>query len=145
MGKLVKKPRGRITPEFEARIWKKGQTGNPNGRPKLPEDIKAARKLTQTEFERICYDLMKMSTKGLSELVQDNKTPVLTALIARILEKGIHDSSKAELNYFVERFLGKVPEQANFTGNVNGSLADFIAARNAMNDKKKDDDEDDFT
>ena len=141
MGKLIKKPRG--NPEkIEPHKWKKGQSGNPAGKPKTPDDIKAARKLTQVEFERICYNLMCMSTGRLAEVVKSNQTPVLTALVARILEKGIHDSSKAELNFFIERFLGKVPEQANFTGNVNGSLADFIAARNAMNDKKQDDEED---
>lgn len=141
MGKIVKKPRGnpdKLTP------WKKGQSGNPAGKPKTPDDIKVARKLTQVEFERICYNLMCMSTGRLAEVVKSEQTPVLTALVARILEKGIHDSSKAELNFFIERFLGKVPDQANFTGNVNGSLADFIAARNAINDKKQNDDEDDF-
>lgn len=143
MGKIVKKPRGR--PEnVEPFKWKKGQSGNPAGRTKISEDIKAARKLTAVEFERICYNLMCMSTGRLAELVKSEQTPVLTALVARILEKGIHDSSKAELNFFIERFLGKVPDQANFTGNVNGSLADFIAARNAIKDKKQDEDEDDF-
>lgn len=143
MGKIVKKPRGK--PENVERFkWKKGQSGNPAGRAKIPEDVKVARKLTQVEFERICYNLMCMSTGRLAELVKSERTPVLTALVARILEKGIHDSSKAELNFFIERFLGKVPDQANFTGNVNGSLADFIAARNAIADKKQDDDEDDF-
>lgn len=142
MGKIIKKPRG--NPEkVEPFKWKKGQSGNPAGRAKISEDIKVARKLTAVEFERICYNLMCMSTGRLAEVVKSEQTPVLTALVARILEKGIHDSSKAELNFFIERFLGKVPDQANFTGNVNGSLADFIAARNAMNDKKQDD-EDDF-
>lgn len=121
--------------------WKKGQSGNPKGKPKIPEDVKAARKLTQIEFERICANLFNMSTTRLSEVIKDPHTPVLTALVARILEKGIHESSRVELNYFVERFLGKVPEQANFTGNLNGSLADFIAARGVAQPKDKDDED----
>ncbi len=118
------------------RLWKKGESGNPDGRPKIPDDIKIARKLTAVEFERICGVLFSMSKRQLKDLIEDDNTPVLTALIATILEKGITESSRNELNYFIERFLGKVPEQANFTGSLNGGLVDFIAAG-----KKKGEDE----
>lgn len=123
--------------------WKKGQSGNPKGSKPLPEDVKVARKLTQVEFERICVNLFCMSSKRMSEVVKDPETPVLTALVARILLKGINESSRVELNYFIERFLGKVPEQSNITGNLNGTLADFIANRNKP--KASEGDDDDFT
>ncbi|MBK8260177.1 MAG: hypothetical protein IPK80_02435 [Nannocystis sp.] len=121
----------------------KGQTGNPNGHEITGRTHKAARKLTQTEFERICYDLMKMSTKGLTELVQSDKTPVLTALIARILEKGIHDSSKGRAKIFRRTFLREGARPSELYRQRERFAADFIAARNAMNDPKQDG-EDDF-
>ena len=120
--------------------WKKGQSGNPKGKPPIPEDVKAARKLTAVEFERICANLFNMSSRRLSEVAKDPSTPVLTALIARILEKGLHESSRVELNYFIERFLGKVPDNQIIQGNLNGSLTDFIGGRT----KKPKDDEEGF-
>ena len=54
---------------------------------------------------------------------------MLDALIARILQKGIEEASKAELNYFVERFLGKLPETTNLNGNMHGAIMDWLAGR----------------
>jgi hypothetical protein len=107
----------------------KGQSGNPAGRKPISDDVKIARKITQYEFERICSQLFFMSVRRLEEVVADDKTPVMKALVARILIKGIEESSRVELNYFIERFLGKVSENHNFTGNLNTGLADFIASR----------------
>lgn len=140
--KAPKKHYRNAPPPPEHLRWKKGQSGNPKGRPPIPEDVRAARKLTQVEFERICANLFNTSTKRLGEICRDPQTPVLTALIARILEKGIAESSRVELNYFIERFLGKVAENHNITSNVNGQLADFIATRNGGKPKASEDDED---
>lgn len=127
------------------RPWKKGQSGNPKGREPIPEEIREARKITQAEFERICGKLFYSSVDKLKRTVNDDKTPVMEALVARILLKGIQESSRTELNYFIERFLGKVPEERNVRGELGGLLADFIGGRDAENkddDEAEDDDED---
>ncbi|CAB4169746.1 hypothetical protein UFOVP903_9 [uncultured Caudovirales phage] len=134
------KKKQKVSKEFENAKWKKGQSGNPAGKPPLPEDVKAARKLTAVEFERICANLFTMSTRRLTEVAKNPSTPVLTALVARILEKGLHESSRVELNFFIERFLGKVPDNQIISGNLNGSLTDFIGKRT----KKKDESDEGF-
>ena len=123
----------------EGRRFKPGQSGNPNGRPPIPEDVKKARKLNQAEFERVVNDLIGMSVERLEQIAEAKSTPVLHALIARILLKGIDERSRTELNYFVERFLGKVPDQAVVNGNLG--LAGFLAARGVKTDKPSDDDD----
>lgn len=113
----------------EGRRFQKGQSGNPAGRTPIPEDVKAARKLTSVEFDRAVGRLLFVSRERLEEIANDETEPVLDSLVARILLKGIKDSSKSELNYFVERALGKVPEGLNVSGNLNSSITEFIATR----------------
>jgi transcriptional regulator with XRE-family HTH domain len=125
--------------------WQKGQSGNPKGRPPIPEEIREARKITQAEFERICGKLFYSSVDNLKRVVNDDRAPVMEALVARILLKGIEESSRVELNYFIERFLGKVPEERNVKGSLGGLLADFIGGRDAevQPESEDNDDEDD--
>lgn len=113
----------------EGKRFKPGQSGNPKGRTPIPEDVKAARKLTSVEFDRAVGRLLFVSRERLEEIANDEKEPVLDSLVARILLKGIKESAKAELNYFVERALGKVPEGLNVSGNLNSSITEFIASR----------------
>lgn len=117
-------PKGK---KFGGRDWVKGQSGNPKGSKPIPEDVKEARRLSQIEFDRACGKIFFMSVEELTLLVNNKKqTNVLEALVGKILLKGINESSKSELNYFIERFLGKVAEQHNFSGNLNTGLVDLI-------------------
>lgn len=116
--------------------WKKGESGNPKGAKPLPPDVKIAKKLTDEEFARSCAKLMFTSVEKLEKIARSKESRVIDSLVARILQKGINESSRVELNFFVERFLGKVPENHNFSGSVNGSLADFIASRKDDEDEK---------
>lgn len=120
--------KGQLPPT--GRQWKAGESGNPKGNPcTLSHDLIKARKLSQVEFEKACGKLFFMSKDDLQVLIADGNTNVLELLVARILAKGISEASKSELNYFVERFLGKVPDNHNITTNLNGSLTEFIANR----------------
>ena len=47
---------------LEKGTWKKGQSGNPKGKPRTPEDIKHSRKFNQFEFERAVSKLLFIST-----------------------------------------------------------------------------------
>ena len=86
--------------------WKRAKAET-RTRGRQSPDVRAARKLTQVEFERICANLFNTSTQTLRRDLQRPADAVLTALIARILERGIAESCRVELNYFIERFLGK--------------------------------------
>ena len=110
------------------RKWKPGQSGNPAGRPPMSPEMKIAKKLTQAQFAESVNKLMYMSLDKLADTIKDTRnTSVIDGIIARILYKALSESSKAELNYFIERFLGKVPENHNIVaGNMNTALVDFL-------------------
>lgn len=105
--------------------------GQSPGRPPVTEELKAARKFTQSEFEIAVSKIFFVSTQDLQRLMKAPTTPVMEALIARIALQGLKDGGTKELNYFVERFFGKVAENHNFTGNAHPDLVSYIEKINA--------------
>jgi hypothetical protein len=123
-----------------------------NGRRAIPEEVKRARKLTSAEFELTVSKIISMTRKQLENLVADDESNALEQLVGTIWLKGIKDSSKTELNYFIERFLGKVAENHNFQGNFHTGLVDFIeqmkqaraGKKGLTHGEQKESDEEDF-
>ncbi len=109
------------------------------GRPRVSDDVKAARKFNSSEFELAASKIFFINVKELIKLVQDEESTVMEAIIGRITLQGIKKGSTDELNYFVERFLGKVTENHNFTGNANPDLVKYIADVNRANAERESD------
>lgn len=107
------------------------------GRPRVSDDVKAARKFNSSEFELAASKIFFISVQDLVKLVGDGNTPVIEAIIGRITLQGIKNGSTDELNYFVERFMGKVTENHNFTGNANPDLVRYIAEVNKNNEERE--------
>ncbi len=69
--------------------FKPGQSGNPLGRIKMPEDILAARKQNKIEFERGLHKIVVMTPSELEALARDPNSSVLQLLIAKIWAEAI--------------------------------------------------------
>lgn len=108
------------------RDFQPGQVANPAGFPKLTDEQKALRKLGQIEFEIAANKILFMTLTELEEHVENPETSVLEATIGKVLLKGHEDSEIKQLNYFVERFLGKVPDNVNVAGNLNTGLVEVF-------------------
>jgi hypothetical protein len=87
---------------------KEGEVLNPNGRPKLPDDIKEARKLNKLEFERIVNKYLYMKKEEITEALRDPDTPAIEMAVAQLIVKGITLGDPVRLNFLLERLLGKV-------------------------------------
>lgn len=91
--------------------FKKGQSGNPGGRVKLPEDVKEARKLNQAEAVRLLNKFNTWTIKELSNFCKDENSTALELMVARIILKGIKDGTPTNLNFVFDRLIGKVKDQ----------------------------------
>ncbi len=90
--------------------WPKGVSGNPNGRPKLPQDVVEARKLNRNEVERILTRHVRMTKTELESAQKDPNTPALENLIVGVLLEGMKSGDHVRLNFLLDRLIGKPTE-----------------------------------
>lgn len=91
--------------------FKPGQSGNPNGRPKLPEDLKKARRLNQIEVSRIINKFMNMSIESINQELQDSESKALEAMIGKIIIEAHKFGDYSRVNFLFDRMIGKVTEK----------------------------------
>lgn len=90
--------------------FKQGQSGNPKGRPKLPEDVKSCLKLNQVEFVRLANEFLFMSAKQLKEVIDNQEETVFRQILASVLLEAIKNGDYKRLEFFVDRLIGKSPQ-----------------------------------
>lgn len=93
------------------KLFKKGQSGNPGGRPHIPDDIRKARKENQISVARALNKFMYLSLDELDLVIKDQKTEVLDMLIARIISKCMKEGDYMRFNFILDRMIGKVTEK----------------------------------
>lgn len=95
--------------------FKKGSSGNPGGRPKLPADVKEAKNLTQNQMILILNHLMFMTDLQIKSILSDPKTNKFERIVARILEKADLHGDSTRLEFLLNRTIGKVTEKVQHT------------------------------
>lgn len=98
------------------RDFKPGESGNPDGRPKLPEDIKEARKLNKIELERILNEYMHMPLKDIQARANLPDTPAFEVLLAKIIAEGIKKGDEKRLGFLLDRVVGPVKAKLSLDG-----------------------------
>lgn len=90
--------------------FKPGQTGNPNGRPKIPKEIQSLRRLTRASLELVINRYVHLSYDDLRAQRQNGSLEVIDMAIVSILCKGIETGDQAKVDYVIARLVGKIPE-----------------------------------
>lgn len=104
------------------RDFKKGECGNPNGRPPLPADLKASRSVNQAEFERVLNRYLFLKREELKELAKDMTLPTLDHLAIALLTATIDTGDYKRFNFLLERTIGKVKTVVEVVGNNGGPV-----------------------
>jgi hypothetical protein len=86
----------------------KGQVLNPRGPHTLPPDIKEARKLTRTEFERLVNKFMHMTQDEIVASANDPKTVGIELMIGSIVHKAVVQGDQKRLDFLLDRIFGKM-------------------------------------
>lgn len=95
--------------------FKKGQSGNPNGRPRIPEDLKMARRLNKLELEKLLNQFLFMTPIEMEARVKSQDVTAIEAMIGSIIIKAVKDGDQQRLNFILERLIGKVKDQIDLT------------------------------
>ena len=92
--------------------WKKGQSGNPSGAKKLPDDLKEAKsKYSKQVIKALLAQCLDKKVTELEEILKDKNNKVIDHLIGRIALLGIVKGDQARLSFILDRMIGKVTEE----------------------------------
>jgi len=108
------------------RDFVKGQVTNPNGRPKLPEHLKKARRMNKGKYEEILNKYMFLTKAELTIAVHDEETPMLEIYVIKCLLSGMGKGDYGTLDKMLDRLIGKVKEHIEHSGSLHGSIVDDI-------------------
>lgn len=90
--------------------FKPGQSGNPTGRPLIPQDIKAARAMNQIELERILNHCAFLTMPEIKKLTKSTEAPAALVGAAKIVEKMGKYGDIWAYNFVLDRLIGRVRE-----------------------------------
>jgi hypothetical protein len=91
--------------------FKKGQVTNPNGKAKLPDDLRALMNATSAQAKRDlceCYNTKLDTLKGLA--LRGNEVSAGLAMIAACIVNGVETGDNRILATFLDRLIGKPRE-----------------------------------
>jgi len=127
------------TPE-NLKKWKKGESGNPSGRPKKIETVIKEHfleehnlKLTKTQSQDIIKNILGKTRKELVEMATNEDLPFWIALIAKKAQRDFEKGSIHILDILFDRVYGKPKEEVEQTIN-DGAPSEF---RITINDPNK--------
>jgi hypothetical protein len=93
------------------RNFKKGQSGNPAGRPGLPRDLRKISKLTPAIVRAVIAKISMLNKKNILEIIESEETSMIEASIATIYLKAVDQGDYTRMNFLLERSIGKVKEE----------------------------------
>lgn len=91
--------------------FKPGQSGNPSGRTKLPEEIKQAQKLSKVSMYAALNKFLHWPLEDLEKFCADKSNPVMEMIIAKILVGAHKNGDHMRLNFIFDRLIGKVSDK----------------------------------
>lgn len=95
---------------FKENQWQKGQSGNPGGKPRLPEELKGINSLSQHEVTKLISKHARLPYQELKEFLLDAANPSLELAIASVLEKGIEKGDFLRISFLLDRAIGRVKD-----------------------------------
>lgn len=125
------------------------EAGNPGGpgRPKIPEDLKMARRLNKLELEKLLNKFLFMTPDEMTQRIQSSDVTAIEAMIGSIIIKAVKDGDQQRLNFILERLIGKVKDQIDLTvvkpfiiKRPNGELVEMGAEAQIEGDHGRDND-----
>jgi hypothetical protein len=104
------------------RVFQKGVSGNPNGRPRLPQELRDFRLAAKKDIIEEIKNLWSLTDKELKKItIENNDEPAIRKRLADMILNG-------DLKEVLDRTIGKVKEEIDVNTNISfhKRVVDFI-------------------
>jgi hypothetical protein len=108
------------------RDLKPGETANPNGRPKVPEDIKQLRQLNKDELLKILNKYVYLTKSDLKDALQKEDTPAVEMMVGTIILKAIQSGDHSRLTFILDRLIGPNKQSLEIQGSVHAQIVKLL-------------------
>lgn len=95
--------------------FKPGQSGNPNGRPVLPGNIKTMRQWNQIKFAEFLNEFVDMTQDQLASKLKSGTCTMLEDMIISVMLHAKKKGDHQKINFLLDRLIGKVPNEIDVT------------------------------
>lgn len=110
-----------MTKRVIGKPFKKGQSGNPQGGRLHNPEIKRIKALTEAELVDIGSFILKSSLEDMKKKIKHPETSMLEGMVIGLAHKAIVKGDAGAFNALMDRLLGKVKENFNFSGKIGGT------------------------
>lgn len=105
---------------IEPHKFKKGQSGNPNGRPRKYVSLLKEQGYKLSEINDTIQSMMAMDIEELKEVFENPKATILEKTIANAMRKSLSNGSLYSVETLLTRLYGKPKEQVDM--NTSGDI-----------------------
>lgn len=89
-------------------MFKPGQSGNPSGKPKMPEELQKANKLSAKKFIEYVNRYINMDREDIKEDMKRPEATMLELLVAGMISRAVSQQDPVRANFILDRTIGKV-------------------------------------
>ena len=98
------------------KLFEKGKSGNPKGRPKTPDALKDC---TSNEIRVLIWKLWKKKSYEVAEIALSPEAQAGERLIAAVIHKAIRLGDPARCEHLLSRLIGRVPMELEIEGGLD--------------------------
>lgn len=110
--------------------FRPGVSGNPNGRPKMPPEIREAWRLTQQEFVAAACKLLDMTPAEIEGLATNPNSRAIELLLGSIISRGVREGDPKFIAFLTDRLLGR-PAGAEDHPGRGATLEELVGSSNS--------------
>lgn len=115
--------------------FKKGQSGNPKGRPKLDPEVKAIQQFNKDEVSKLLNKYSRMTQKEMLKVYNSEKAMMIEKWTAKIFIKATVEGDYRAMDYVLNRMVGKVADKMEIEDNSTHSrIMELIKMQKEINE-----------
>ena len=100
--------------------FKKGESGNPDGRPAIPHEVREQIALNRDEFVMKISEHLRMPMTDLEALLKSKEVTPLDMMIGNIVKEAAKAKDMSRVNFIVDRTVGPLETVSKSSLNLTG-------------------------